>query len=366
MDNSSSTAPTGTKAVGYGNNHSFSSLGPIEFERRPLGADDVGIRILYCGVCHSDVHQVANDWSNTVYPCIPGHEIVGEVTGVGSDVTTFAIGEIVAVGCMVDSCGTCESCRDDLEQYCEGPVGPTLTYNGPVKPDGSNTYGGYSDAIVVKQHFVLKVPANLDVKAVAPILCAGVTTYSPLKHWKVGAGQRVGVIGLGGLGHMAVKLASALGAEVTVFSTSEEKQGDALRFGATLFVLSTDADAMEALELRYDLLIDTIPAAHDPNPFVKLLKRDGTLAVVGLLMPFSEKTNNQEVAFHRRSIAGSLIGGIAETQEVLDFCGQHQIAPEVELIAIQDINDAHNRIKAGEVHYRYVIDVANTLTPERS
>lgn len=357
----STAVKTDTKAIGYGNNHSFTSLGPIEFERRPLGAEDVGIEILYCGVCHSDVHQAANDWGNTVYPCIPGHEIVGRVTAVGEKVTNHKAGDIVAVGCMVDSCGECASCREDLEQYCEGPKGATLTYNGPVKPDGTNTFGGYSDKIVVKEHFVLKVPENLDVKAVAPILCAGVTTYSPLKHWKVGAGQKVGVIGLGGLGHMGVKLAKALGADVTVFSTSEEKQADALEFGATDFVLSTDADALAKLELKYDFLLDTIPYEHDINPYVKLLKRDATLAVVGLLLPFSEETNNMEVAFHRRNVSASLIGGIAETQEVLDFCGEHSILPEVEMISIEDINDAHKRVKNGEVRYRYVIDVANTL-----
>ncbi|MCD9187359.1 MAG: NAD(P)-dependent alcohol dehydrogenase [Pyrinomonadaceae bacterium] len=355
---------TGEKAVGYGNNHSFTSLGKIEFERRPVGAEDVGIDILYCGVCHSDIHQTANDWSNTIYPCVPGHEIVGKVTAVGSEVRNFSVGEIVAVGCMVDSCGVCVNCREDLEQYCEGPKGATQTYNGPFIPDGTNTFGGYSDKIVVKEHFVLKVPENLDVKAVAPILCAGVTTYSPLKHWKVGEGQKVGVIGLGGLGHMGVKLAKALGADVTVFSTSEEKEADAKTFGATDFVLWEDTDAMEKLELTYDFLLDTIPYEHDINPFVKLLKRDATIAVVGLLLPFSKSTNNLEVAFHRRNLAGSLIGGIAETQEVLDFCGEHNILPEVEMIAMEDINDAHKRVKKGEVRYRYVIDVAKTLSTD--
>jgi alcohol dehydrogenase (NADP+) len=248
--------------------------------------------------------------------------------------------------------------------YCEGPKGATGTYNGPFKPDGSNTFGGYSDKIVVKENFVLKVPENLDVKAVAPILCAGVTTYSPLKHWKVGAGQKVGVIGLGGLGHMGVKLAKALGADVTVFSSSEEKRADAKKFGATDFVLTDDAEALANLELKFDFLLDTIPYEHDLNPFVKLLKRDATLAVVGLLLPFKEATNNLEVAFHRRNLAGSLIGGIAETQEVLDFCGEHNILPEIEMIAMEDINDAHQRMKDGEVRYRYVIDIAGTMPEE--
>lgn len=359
----SKAAKAGQTAVAYGNNHSFTSLGKMEVDRRPIGAEDVGIDIHFCGVCHSDIHQAANDWANTVYPCIPGHEIVGRVSEVGANVTNYKQGDLVAVGCMVDSCGVCPNCQKDLEQYCEGPVGATLTYNGPVKPDGSNTFGGYSNYIVVKESFVLKVPENLDAKVVAPILCAGVTTYSPLKHWKVGAGQKVGVIGLGGLGHIGVKLAKALGADVTVFSTSKEKEADAKKFGATEFVLWKDTDAMAKLELKYDFLLDTIPYEHDINQFVKLLKLDGTISVVGLLMPFPLPTNNQEVAFHRRNLSGSLIGGIAETQEVLDFCGEHNILPEVEMIAMENINDAHKRVKNGEVRYRYVIDIANTLTP---
>jgi alcohol dehydrogenase (NADP+) len=360
----STKTQTATKTIGYGNNHSFTSLGPIEFERRPPGAKDVAMDILYCGVCHSDLHQASNDWGNTVYPCVPGHEIVGRVTAIGAEVTKFKTGETVAVGCMVDSCRECAACKEGLEQYCEGPVGFTGTYNGPAKPDGSNTFGGYSDKIVVDEHFVLKVPENLDVKAVAPILCAGVTTYSPLKHWKVSAGQKVGVIGLGGLGHLGVQLAAAMGADVTVFSTADEKELDAKKFGATDFVLSDDTEALEKLELKFDFLLDTIPYPHDINPFVKLLKRDATLAVVGLLLPFKEETNNQEVAFHRRNISGSLIGGIAETQEVLDFCGEHNILPEVEMIAMEDINDAHKKMKNQKVRFRYVIDIANTLKAE--
>jgi uncharacterized zinc-type alcohol dehydrogenase-like protein len=354
----------GIKAIAYGNNHSFTSLGPMEIERRMPGAKDVAIDILYSGVCHSDLHQASNDWGNTVYPCVPGHEIVGRVREVGSEVTKFKPGETVAVGTMVDSCRVCEPCREGLEQYCEGPVGATMTYNGPMKPDGSNTFGGYSDKIVVDEHFVFKIPGNLDIKAVAPLLCAGLTTYSPLKHWKVGAGQRVGVIGLGGLGHMGVKSAVALGADVTVFSTSDEKEADARRIGATDFVLSTDTEAMAKLELKFDFLLDTIPYPHDINPFVKLLKRDATLAVVGLLLPFSEATNNMEVIMHRRNLAGSLIGGVPETEEFLAFCGEHNITPEVEIIRMEDINDAHKRMKNEEVHYRYVIDIAGTMPAE--
>ncbi|MBC7795536.1 MAG: NAD(P)-dependent alcohol dehydrogenase [Pyrinomonadaceae bacterium] len=355
-----------TKAVGYGTSSSFISLGLVEFERRETGAKDVAIDVLYCGVCHSDLHQVNNDWANTVYPCVPGHEIVGRVTSIGSEVTKFKVGETVAVGCMVDSCRECENCKDGLEQYCEGPVGMTLTYNGPAKPDGTNTYGGYSDKIVVTEHFVLKVPENLDIKAVAPILCAGVTTYSPLRHWKVQAGQKVGIVGLGGLGHLAIKLAAAMGADVTLFSTSSDKEADAKRFGAKDFVLSTDTTAMAQLELKFDFILNTIPEPHDINPYVKLLKRDATLALVGALAPFAKATDNSEVAFHRRNVSGSLIGGIAETREVLDFCSQHNILPEVEIIPMDDINNAFKRMNKGEVHYRYVIDIANTLTPKRA
>lgn len=357
----STKTKTTTKTIGYGNNYSFASLGSIEFERREPRADDVAVEILYCGVCHSDLHQASNDWANTVYPCVPGHEIVGRVTATGSDVTKFKSGQIVAIGTLVDSCRRCEQCRQGLEQYCEGPIGATNTYNGPFKPDGSNTFGGYSDRIVVPEHFVYTVPENLDIKAVAPLLCAGLTTYSPLKRWKVGPGQKVGIIGFGGLGHMGVKLAVALGAEVTVFSTSEAKEADAASFGAAHFVLSDNTDALDKLELQYDFLLNTIPYPHDINPYVKLLKRDGVLVVVGLLVPFSEETNNMEVAFHRRTMAGSLVGGVPETQEFLDFCGEHNITPEVEMISMADINDAHQRMKNGEARYRYVIDIANTL-----
>jgi len=353
-----------TKAIGFGTSSSFFSLGAMEIERREPKAKDVAIEILYSGVCHSDLHQANNDWGNTVYPCVPGHEIVGRVTEIGSEVSKFAVGETVAVGTLVDSCRECEQCRQGLEQYCEGPVGATMTYNGPMKPDGTNTFGGYSDRIVVDEHFVYTIPENLDVKAVAPLLCAGLTTYSPLKHWKVGAGQKVGIIGFGGLGHLGVKLAVALGAEVTVFSTTEEKSADALEFGAKDFVLSTDTAAMDALELKYDFLLNTIPYPFDPNPYVKLLKRDGTMAVVGLVLPFSAPTNNMEMIFHRRSLAGSLVGGVPETQEMLDFCGTHNILPTIEMIAMTDINDAYKRMKNEEVQFRYVIDIANTMPKE--
>jgi uncharacterized zinc-type alcohol dehydrogenase-like protein len=344
----------------YGNNHSFTSLGPITVDRRPPGATDVQIEVLFCGVCHSDIHQAKNEWMNTVYPCVPGHEIIGRISEVGVNVTKFAVGDIVGVGCMVDSCLACESCSEGLEQYCEGPCGCTMTYNGPMKPDGSNTFGGYSKRLVVKEHFVLKIPTNLDITAVAPILCAGITTYSPLRHWQVKPGDKVAVIGYGGLGHMATKLAAAMGADVTVISRTPEKEVDALKFGAKDFFLSTDKDTMKKYELKFDFILSTIPSIHDINPYILLLKRDATLVVVGDLTPFALPTNNSQVVFHRRSVSGSLIGGIAETQEVLDFCGANNIVPQVEVIPIDQINDAYNKVVKGHVRYRFVIDVANS------
>lgn len=348
------------KAKGYGAKGSFlNTLKPMEFERHAPKADEVLIEILYTGVCHSDLHQVKNDWGNTIYPCVPGHEIVGRVTQAGSAVTKFKTGDLVGVGCMIDSCGTCHSCQGGEEQYCEGPVSFTATYNGYMKPDGSgfNTYGGYSDKIVVKESFVLRIPEKLDIKAAAPILCAGVTTYSPLKHWQVKAGSKVAVAGLGGLGHMGVQLAKAMGAEVTVITTSKEKEANAKKFGAHQVLLSEDKEAMDQHELYFDLIINTIPDAYDPNLYVKLVKRDGAHVAVGVLTPFKAPTNNMEVAAHRRSVTGSLIGSIAETQEVLDFCAEHGIAPQVEMIAIQDINEAFDNMLKNDVHYRYVIDM---------
>ena len=353
-----------TPAVGYATNHSFSSLAPTPFDRRDVGPTDVQFDVLWCGVCHSDIHQAENDWGNTVYPCMPGHEVVGRVTAVGNQVTKCRVGDVVGVGCMVDSCRQCEPCRESLEQYCEGPIGATMTYNGPMKPNGTNTFGGYSNVLVAAEHFILKIPANLDLKGVPPLLCAGITTYSPLRHWNVSAGQKVGVVGLGGLGHMAIKLATAMGAEVTVFSTSKEKQTDAFRLGAKHFVLSTDAAAMAAEMLKYHFVLSTIPEAHDVNLYVPLLRRDATLCLVGALGPATKPVDNSQVAFHRREIAGSLIGGIAETQEVLDFCGQHNITSDVETIAMADINAAFKRVKKGDVRFRFVIDIANTLKPD--
>ncbi|RPD45096.1 NAD(P)-dependent alcohol dehydrogenase [Paracnuella aquatica] len=346
------------KSRGYGvKNSVFTRLKPIDFERQAPGADEVLIDILYCGVCHSDLHQVANDWDNTVYPCIPGHEIIGRVVSAGASVTKYKAGDIVGVGCMIDSCGTCPSCSDGLEQYCEGPKGWTATYNGPIKPDGTNTFGGYSNNIVVKESFVLRIPEALDISRAAPILCAGITTYSPLRHWKVGAGSKVAIVGLGGLGHMGVQLAKAMEASVTVITTSKEKESEAKALGAHNILLSEDKDAMTAAEASFDLILITIPDPFDVNPYVSLLKRDGTIVTVGLLGPYKKPVVNMEVAMKRRSLSASLIGGIAETQEVLDFCAEHNIMPEVEMIPIQDINKAFKKMQEGEVRFRYVIDM---------
>ena len=344
----------------------FSQLAPMDIERTPPQADEVHIDILYCGVCHSDLHQVKNDWGNSLYPCVPGHEIVGRVIGVGSAVTKFTEGDLVGVGCMIDSCGVCPSCREGEENYCEGPVSWTATYNGYMKPKDQdfNTFGGYSTNIVVKESFVVRIPESLDLQAAAPILCAGVTTYAPLKHWQVKAGDAVGVVGLGGLGHMAVQLAQALGATVTVFTTTAEKQADAEKFGAHEIVLSTDKDAMQQREASLDFILNTIPDAYDVTDYVSLLRRNGTFVAVGLLDEYKKPLNNMDMALHRRSVAGSLIGSIAETQEVLDFCAEHRIAPAVQLIRMQGINDAFEKMQDKEVHYRFVIDMQSLKDAE--
>ena len=357
------------KALGYAAKHSFSRLKPLAFERAEAGPNEVQIDVLYCGVCHSDIHQAENDWGNTVYPCMPGHEIVGRVVAVGAGVTRHAIGDLVGVGCMVDSCRQCVPCHEGDEQYCEGHNSWLATYNGPMKPasateDGTNmygadnTYGGYSNAIVVKEDFVLKVPASLPVEAAAPILCAGVTTFSPLRHWGVKQGDKVGIVGLGGLGHMAVKLAVAMGADVTVFTTDKDKVEPAKALGASAVVLEGDKQAYKDLELRFDFILSTIPEKHKVDPFITLLKRNATYCAVGALAEMPGYSN-QELVMHRRTLAGSLIGSIKETQEVLDFCAEHNIAPDVQVIPIQEINDAYKRIKEEDVRFRYVIDMAS-------
>ncbi|WP_210529244.1 NAD(P)-dependent alcohol dehydrogenase [Rubellimicrobium arenae] len=356
------------KALGYAANHSFSRLKPQEFEREEPREGEVEIEVLYCGVCHSDIHQVKNEWGNTVYPCMPGHEIVGRVSRLGPGASRHAVGDLVGVGCMIDSCGLCESCLHGDENYCEGPNSWLATYNGPMIPKAKapgkanmygrdNTFGGYSTSIVVKESFVLRVPEGLDPAAAAPILCAGVTTWSPLRHWGVKAGDRVGVIGLGGLGHMAVKLAKAMGAQVTAFTTTTEKLVEARKLDAEGLMWS-DKDALKALEGQFDFILSTVPEKHDLNSFVPLLRRDGALVVVGALEPLAP-VNNMEVAFHRRTLAGSLIGSIRETQEVLDFCAEHGIAPDIQVIPIQEVNAAYKAVEKGDVRFRYVIDMAS-------
>lgn len=335
------------------------ALEPMDIEREAPTKDKVLIDILYCGVCHSDLHQAQNDWKNTVYPCVPGHEIIGRIKEVGESVTKFKVGDTVAVGTVIDSCGQCPSCQESLENYCEGPVGATQTYNGPFKPDGSNTWGGYSTQITVRERFVFRLPEGLDPKSAGPILCAGATVWSPLRYWKVEAGHKVGVVGVGGLGHMAVKLAKALGAEVTGITRKEEKEADILALGADGVILSEDKAQMMHAELSLDFILVTIPYAFDINPYVKLLKRDGVLCTVGLLGPYDGPLNNMEVAMHRRTIAGSVVGGITETEELLQFCAKKGIAPDVQMISIEGINDAHEHIKKEDVRFRYVIDMAS-------
>ena len=344
------------KSIGYAAQDATAPLKPLEFDRQEPTGDEVQIDILYCGVCHSDVHQVRNEWHNTVYPCLPGHEIVGRVVKVGENVTKFKPGDLAGVGCMVDSCEHCQPCKGGEEQYCEGEKGWTATYNGPQVPDGTNTYGGYSNTIVVQENFVLKMPENLDIRAIAPLLCAGVTTYSPMRHWGVKPGDKVGIVGFGGLGDMAVKLAKAIGASVVGFTTSLEKADDIRKSGADEVVISTDKEAMAKYASSFDFMLSTIPTKHDVNPYIKLSKRDKTIVLVGALEPL-EPIDHSQVAFHRRSIAGSLIGSIAETQEVLDFCAEHGIVSDVEVIPIQKINQAFEQMLAGEVKYRFVIDM---------
>jgi uncharacterized zinc-type alcohol dehydrogenase-like protein len=317
----------------------------------------VQVDILYCGVCHSDLHTVRSEWPGTTYPCIPGHEILGRVAEVGSDVSKFTVGDVAAVGCLVDSCRTCADCRAGLEQYCT--TGATFTYNGPDRHLGGITYGGYSTTIVVDQDFVLRVPADLDPAGAAPLLCAGITTYSPLRHWEVGPGQRVGVVGLGGLGHMGVKFARALGAEVVLFTSSSGKAEDAKRLGAHEVVVSRDEAQMARQAGSLHFILNTVAASHNLDPFLNALRRDGTLCLVGAPEHPHPSPSVMPIIFRRRAIAGSLIGGLAETQEMLDFCGKHGITADVEVIRMQDINDAYERMLRGDVRYRFSIDMGS-------
>lgn len=341
----------------YGTEAIEADLKQMNIQRREVTSKDVEIDILYCGVCHSDLHTARNDWGGTIYPVVPGHEIVGRVTKVGSQVTKFKVGDLAAVGCLVDSCRTCDSCKQDLEQYCL--TGFTGTYNGKDKHLNMQTFGGYSEKVVVDEHFVLRVPENLDLAAVAPLLCAGITTWSPLKHWNVGPNSKVAVVGLGGLGHMAIKLAKGLGAEVTLFSRTPNKTKDAEELGADSVVISTDENQMQSVKGKFDLIIDTVPYVHNVNPYVGTLNVNGTLVLVGYLGGLEPILNTVPMILGRKSVAGSIIGGIAETQELLDFCGEKGIVSEIEIIKIQDINQAYERMLKSDVRYRFVIGMAS-------
>jgi alcohol dehydrogenase (NADP+) len=340
--------------TGYASQSATAPLAPFTFNRRDVGVNDVQIDIQFCGVCHSDLHTARGEWNNSIFPVCPGHEIVGRVTNVGSGVSNFKVGDTVGVGCMVDSCQNCAACKEGLQQYCE--VEFIGTYNSPEKIIGGQTYGGYSNQIVVDKNFVLRIPEGMDLASAAPLLCAGITTYSPLRHWGAGPGKKVGIMGLGGLGHMGVKLAHAMGAHTVLFTTSPSKVADGKRLGADEVVISKDAEAMAKHANSFDLLIDTVAANHDLSPYFNLLKRDGTMVQVGAPehpMPIAAF----DVIFKRRAFAGSLIGGIPETQEMLDFCAAHNITSDIELIPIQQINTAYERMLKSDVKYRFVIDM---------
>ncbi len=341
--------------LAYGTTAASQPLGSMTITRRPPGPRDVQIEIAYCGVCHSDLHQARSEWAGTLYPCVPGHEIIGQISAVGSEVSRFAVGETVGVGCMVGSCRNCRSCDDGLEQYCDhGFIG---TYNGRSSEPPGHTLGGYAQRITVDEHFVLKIRHTADkLPAVAPLLCAGITTYAPLRRYQAGPGKKIGIIGIGGLGHMGIKLAHAMGAQTVAFTTSAAKRADAKALGADEVVVSRNADEMQAQAGSFDLILNTVAASHDLDPFIALLKRDGTMVMVGVPDQPHPPLNVAGLIFRRRNIAGSLIGGIAETQEMLDFCAEKGITAEIEMIRIQDIETAFERMKAGDVKYRFVID----------
>jgi uncharacterized zinc-type alcohol dehydrogenase-like protein len=341
-------------AHGYAVQELGAPLAPWEFERREPGPDDVQIEILYTGICHTDLHMAADDWGGGIFPMVPGHEIVGRVTAVGKRVTKLKPGDFAGVGCMVNSDRQCLACKEDLEQFCQAGV---LTYGSPDPGTDQPTYGGYSDVIVVDEHFAVHIPDTADLAGTAPLLCAGITMYSPLRHWNVRPGDRVGVIGLGGLGHMGVKIAKALGADVSVITTSPAKRDDALRLGADHVLISRDADAMVAAANSFDLLLDTIPTRHHVNPYLPLLKHDRTLVLVGAL-ELLDPVDGGLLIWQRKNIAGTIIGGMAETQEMIDFCAQHGIVSDIEIIAMQDINEAYRRLARNDVRYRFVIDMS--------
>lgn len=344
------------KAIGYAAQSSTAPLAPLNFERRSPRPDDVAIEIMYCGVCHSDIHQARDEWGFAQYPLMPGHEIVGKVTATGADVSKYKVGDLVGVGCMVDSCRSCDACKANLENYCL--EGMTQTYAGQDRIDGSLTMGGYSDSIVVSERFVVRIPEKMDLASAAPILCAGITTYSPLKHYGVKAGDKVGVLGMGGLGHMGIKLAKAMGAEVTLFTRSASKAAEGRRQGADHVVISTDEAQMQAVAGTFDFLLDTIPVQHDLNPYLQALRFDGVHILVGLIEPITPPVHAVNLVMSRRVLAGSLIGGMAETQEVLDFCAEHGITCDIEMLDIRNINEAFERVIKGDVKYRFVIDMA--------
>lgn len=344
-----------TEVKAYGADASDAPLKEMKIKRRSVTPKDIEIEILYCGVCHSDLHTVRNDWGGSEYPVVPGHEIIGRITAIGSDVKKFKVGDLAGVGCMVDSCRHCDSCEQGLEQYCEeGHIG---TYNGADKYLGGHTYGGYSEKVIVDEDFGLTIPNNLDLKAVAPLLCAGITTWSPLRHWNVTKGMKVAVVGLGGLGHMAIKLAHGLGAEVTLFSRTPSKIEDAKKLGADTVIISTDENQMKSVKNKFDLIIDTVPNVHDLNPYIPTLNVSGTIVLVGYIGNLKDMISTVPLIMGRRAIAGSVIGGIAETQEMLDFCGKHNIVANVEMIDMQNINTAYDRMVKSDVKYRFVIDM---------
>lgn len=342
---------------GYAAQSPTTPLAPHQFERRDPRPDDVVIDILYCGVCHSDIHQARNEWGGAQYPLVPGHEIIGRVASVGAQVTRFKAGDMVGVGCLVDSCQHCDACAQGLEQYCKET--PTFTYNSIDRHDGRMTYGGYSERIVASDKFVLRIPDGIDPKSAAPLLCAGITTWSPLRHWNIGQGHKIAVVGLGGLGHMGLKFAKAMGADVTLFTRSPGKETEARRLGADHVVLSTDPKQMQAVAGHFDFILDTVPHQHDLNPYLATLKLNAVHVLVGLVEPISPPIHAGSLIFGRRSVAGSLIGGIPETQEMLDFCAQHGIGADVEMIRIQEINNAYERMLKSDVRYRFVIDMAS-------
>ncbi|MFZ1220129.1 MAG: NAD(P)-dependent alcohol dehydrogenase, partial [Chthoniobacterales bacterium] len=341
---------------GYAAQSKTAPLSPFSFDRRDPGPTDVQIDILFCGVCHSDIHTARGEWGGTTYPCVPGHEIAGRVVKIGREVKKFREGDLAAVGCMVDSCRTCGNCRDHLEQFCDN--GATFTYNSKDKHTGGFTYGGYSKSIVVDQDFVLRLSDKLDLAASAPLLCAGITTYSPLRHWQIGEGHKVGIVGLGGLGHMGLKFANAFGAQVALFTTSPNKMADAKRLGAHEVILSKNEDEMEKHEKSFDFILDTVSAPHDLGAYLSLLKRDGAMVLVGA-SPDPLEVDAFDLILRRRRLAGSLIGGIAETQEMLDYCAEKGIACDIEKIAIDKINEAYERMLKSDVKYRFVIDMAS-------